>query len=89
MFKDQDICGSSLVTCSQTTPSGRFKNLRPGRNLPCTEIVFTIHLVCDRLSDSSLRQGIHRRPKDRLPNRGVEGILSGERLLESPALRRA
>ena len=46
-------------------------------------------MIRDRLSDSILRQGFHRRPKDRLPTQGGGGILSEQRLLKSPALRRA
>ena len=46
-------------------------------------------MVRDRLSDSTLRQGLHRRPKDRLPNGGVGGFLSDQRLLKNQGLRRA
>ena len=80
------------ATCSQTTPSGRLENALSGRTSRCPTSLFTIHLICEHFIEpnhGSLRQGIHRRPKDRLPNRGVEGVLSNERLLESPALRRA
>jgi len=52
-------------------------------------ILFTIPRVRDRFSDSTLSQGFHRRPKDRLPTQGVRGFLSDQRLLKSPAIGRA
>ena len=86
------VIRSSANFCSQTTPSGRLEKPSPGRALQCSTIVFTIHLICEHFigpNHGPLRQGLNRRPKDRLPDGGVGGVLSGQRLFQGPALRRA
>ena len=66
---------TSPTDCSQITPSRQAEKPPSWRTLPCSTRLFTIQMVHDRLSYSTLRQGIHRQPANRLPSRGTGGLL--------------